>query len=73
MLDDAAPRPIFVDRNRNFLLGCLSVALFFAIWQAVFFVVPLNQLFISKPSLIALGLLIFLSSTAVAPFIYTLF
>ncbi len=29
------------------------MALFFAAWQAVFLVVPFNQLFISKPSLIA--------------------
>src|ERR1700737_1731035 len=45
--DDASPSPIFVPRNRNFLLGCLSVALFLAIWQAVFLVVAFNPLFIS--------------------------
>jgi ABC-type nitrate/sulfonate/bicarbonate transport system permease component len=56
MLDEAASRPGFVARHRNLLLGCLSVVLFFALWQAVFLVVPFNPLFISKPSLIALGL-----------------
>src|SRR5260370_13767517 len=78
MLDDAAPRPSFVDRNRNLLLGCLSVALFLAIWEAVFLVVPFNQLFISKPSLIALGFLDLIASGDLAhdlavsavPFVY---
>jgi NitT/TauT family transport system permease protein len=32
------------------------VLLFFVLWEAVFLVVPFNKLFISKPSLIALGL-----------------
>src|SRR5947209_19001211 len=49
--------PAFLARNRNLLLGCLSVALFFAAWQAVFLFVPFDPLFISKPSLIALALL----------------
>jgi NitT/TauT family transport system permease protein len=53
--DDSAPRQSFFARNRNLLLGALSVALFFAAWEAVFLFVPLNTLFISKPSLIALG------------------
>jgi NitT/TauT family transport system permease protein len=78
MLDDAAPRPTFVARNRDFLLGGLSVALFFALWQAIFLVVPFNQLFISKPSLIALGLLDLIASGDLAydlavsavPFVY---
>ena len=78
MLDDAAPRPGFVARHRNFLLGALSVALFFAVWQAVFLVVPFNQLFISKPSLIALGLVDLVTSGDLAhdlaasavPFVY---
>jgi ABC-type nitrate/sulfonate/bicarbonate transport system permease component len=52
---DAAPQQSFVDRNRNVLLGLLAVALFLAAWEAVFLVVPLNTLFISKPSLIAIG------------------
>jgi NitT/TauT family transport system permease protein len=68
----------FVARNRNLLLGCLSVALFFALWQAVFLVVPFNQLFISKPSLIALGLFDLIASGGLAhdlvvsavPFLY---
>jgi NitT/TauT family transport system permease protein len=42
-------------------LGCLAVALFFAAWQAVFLFVPFNPLFISKPSLIAEGLVSLLS------------
>ena len=53
MAEDAAPRLSFGERHRKVLLGCLSVALFFAAWQAVFLVVPFNPLFISKPSLIA--------------------
>jgi ABC-type nitrate/sulfonate/bicarbonate transport system permease component len=53
--DDAAPRQSILARNRNLLLGLLAVALFFIAWQAVFLVVPFNNLFISKPSLIALG------------------
>ena len=56
MTDDAAPRLGFVERNRNLLLGGLSVALFLAAWQAVFLFVPFNPLFISKPSLIAASL-----------------
>jgi NitT/TauT family transport system permease protein len=68
----------FVARYRNFLLGCLSVALFFALWEAVFFVVPFNPLFISKPSQIALGLLDLITSGDLAhdlvvsavPFVY---
>jgi NitT/TauT family transport system permease protein len=47
------PRISFVERNRNLLLGLLSVALFLGAWQALFLFVPLNPLFISKPSLIA--------------------
>jgi ABC-type nitrate/sulfonate/bicarbonate transport system permease component len=52
---DTAPKQSFYDRNRNVLLGLLSVALFLAAWEAVFLFVTLNTLFISKPSLIALG------------------
>jgi ABC-type nitrate/sulfonate/bicarbonate transport system permease component len=78
MPDDAAPRPGFVARNWNFLLGCSSVALFFALWQAVFVVVPFNPLFISKPSVIALGLIDLIASGDLAhdlavsavPFVY---
>src|SRR3954447_3436425 len=65
-------------RHRDLLLGCLSVALFFALWEAVFLVVPFNPLFISKPSQIALGLLDLVSSGDLAhdltvsavPFVY---
>jgi ABC-type nitrate/sulfonate/bicarbonate transport system permease component len=53
MTDDTAPRLSFTERHRKVLLGCVSVALFFAGWQALFLVVPFNPLFISKPSLIA--------------------
>ena len=55
MTDDTAPKQSFVTRHRDALLGLLSVALFFAAWQAVFLFVPFNKLFISKPDLIALG------------------
>ena len=53
MTDDTAPRLSFSARHRKVLLGCLSVALFFVAWQAVFLVVPFDPLFISKPNLIA--------------------
>jgi NitT/TauT family transport system permease protein len=53
---DQSGAPSFAARHRKLLLGSLSVALFFAIWEALFLIVPLNTLFISKPSLIALGL-----------------
>ena len=56
MTDDVAPRVSFAARHRKALLGSLSVVLFFAAWQAIFFAVPFNPLFISKPSLIASGL-----------------
>jgi NitT/TauT family transport system permease protein len=57
MTDETLLPPIsFAQRHRNFLLGCLSVALFFAAWQAVFYFVPLNPLFLTKPSLIASAL-----------------
>ena len=52
---EPATRPKFVARYRKPLLGGLAVALFFAAWQAVFLLVPLNTLFMSKPSLIAKG------------------
>jgi NitT/TauT family transport system permease protein len=38
------------------------VLLFFALWEAVFLVVPFDKLFISKPSLIFLGLVDLISS-----------
>ncbi len=43
------------DRTRNLLLGACSVALFFFLWQEIFLFVPFNNLFISKPSLIAVA------------------
>lgn len=52
LTDDTAPHLGFVERNRKVLLGCLSVVLFLAAWQAVFLVVPFNPLFISKPNMI---------------------
>jgi ABC-type nitrate/sulfonate/bicarbonate transport system permease component len=56
MADEATIRPTFAARYRSVLLGGLAVVLFFAAWQAVFLFVPFNPLFISKPSLIAAGL-----------------
>ena len=64
MQGDAAPRLSFAARHRDLLLGLLAVALFFAAWQAIFLVVPFNKLFISKPDLIALGLLDLVKSGA---------
>jgi NitT/TauT family transport system permease protein len=67
-------------RHRRLLLGCLAVALFFALWQAVFLVVPFNPLFISKPSLIAKALIDMIASgqlfedlrVSAVPFVYGL-
>jgi NitT/TauT family transport system permease protein len=53
---DAALREPFAARYRKPLLGLLAVLAFFLAWEAVFLFVPLNTLFISKPSLILLGL-----------------
>jgi NitT/TauT family transport system permease protein len=55
MAEDVAPHQNFAERYRKPLLGALAVALFFAAWQAIFFVVPFDPLFISKPSLIFEG------------------
>ena len=55
--EDIAPRQGFAERHRKLLLGCLTIALFFAAWQALFLVIPLNTLFMSTPSLIGRGLL----------------
>jgi taurine transport system permease protein len=57
MAEETVIRPSLAWRYRNFLLGALAVVLFVAAWQAIFLVVPFNPLFISKPSLIAAGLL----------------
>jgi len=54
--EEAATRQTFIDRYRKPLLGVLAVLVFFAVWQATFLVVPLNTLFLSKPSLILTGL-----------------
>ena len=78
MTDDAAPRVSFLARYRKALLGSLSVVLFFAAWQAVFLVVPFDPLFISKPSLIASGLVDLITSgdlfrdlaVSAVPFLY---
>ncbi|HET8921324.1 MAG TPA: ABC transporter permease [Xanthobacteraceae bacterium] len=50
-----SPGASFVSRHRSALLGALAVALFFAAWQAIFLIVPLNPLFFTTPSLIAAG------------------
>jgi len=55
-IEEAVPRQAFIERYRKPLLGVLAVLLFFIAWQAVFLVVPLNTLFLSKPTLIMLGL-----------------
>jgi taurine transport system permease protein len=78
MMDDAAPRMSFSTRYRKALLGGLSVVLFFAAWQAIFLVVPFDPLFISKPSLIASGLVDLITSgdllrdlaVSAVPFLY---
>src|SRR5262249_2419952 len=78
MMDDTAPRLSFFTRHRNALLGSLSVVLFFAAWQAMFLLVPFNPLFISKPSLIANGLVDLVTSgdllrdlaVSAVPFLY---
>ena len=51
------PQQGFLGRHRKVLLGALSVAMFFAAWQAVFLFVPFNPLFITKPNLILESLL----------------
>lgn len=78
MTDAAAPRASFPARHRKALLGTLAVVLFFAAWQAIFLVVPFNPLFISKPSLIASGLVDLITSgdllrdlaVSAVPFLY---
>ncbi len=56
MTEQATIRPTFAARYRKILFGGFAVLLFFAAWQTVFLFVPFNPLFISKPSLIAAGL-----------------
>src|SRR5258708_37187518 len=80
MAEDFAPRQNLVERYRKPLLGALAVALFFGAWQAMFLVVPFNPLFISKPSLIASGLVDLVTSgdlfrdlaVSAVPFVYGL-
>ena len=75
---DTVPRQSFYERHRTVLLGLFAVLLFFALWEAVFLVVPFNQLFISKPSLILLGLVDLINSgdllrdlaVSAVPFLY---
>jgi taurine transport system permease protein len=55
MADEATIVPTFAARYRKLLLGGLAVALFFAAWQAIFLIVPLNPLFMTEPSAIAAG------------------
>jgi NitT/TauT family transport system permease protein len=54
---DTLVRPGPFRRHRNFWLGALAVVAFFAAWQAIFLVVPLDPLFMTTPSLIAAGYL----------------
>lgn len=56
MADHTHPAGRFLAGNRKLVLGGLAVVLFLAAWQAVFLVVPFNPLFITKPSLVAKGL-----------------
>jgi NitT/TauT family transport system permease protein len=74
----AVPHESLLARNRGLLLGALALVLFFAAWQAVYLVVPLNPLFMSKPSLIFTGLMDLVTSgdlfhdlaVSAVPFLY---
>lgn len=63
---EEAPHISFAARNRNLLLGLLSVTLFLLAWEAVFLFVPFNPLYISMPSLIALALVDLVTSGKLA-------
>ena len=54
-MESAVPGESFMRRHRNAVLGAIAVVLFFAIWQGIFFVVPLNPLFFTTPEHIAAG------------------
>src|ERR1700746_3348401 len=54
-IESAATGASFMQRHRNAMLGALAVMLFFAAWQAIFLIVPLNPLFFTTPNLIAVG------------------
>ena len=45
----------FVERHRSAMLGAVAVVLFFAVWQTIFLIVPLNPLFFTTPEQIAAG------------------
>ena len=47
----------FLYEHRKALLGCLSVTVFFVFWETFYEFVELNQMFMTKPSLIAAGLM----------------
>jgi ABC-type nitrate/sulfonate/bicarbonate transport system permease component len=78
MADEAAPALPLVVRYRRLILGLLAVTLFFAAWQAIFWLVPFNPLFISKPDLIGAALLDMMTSgdlwrdlaISAVPFVY---
>src|SRR5215469_11488983 len=53
--ESQAAGAIFRQRHRNAMLGAIAVVLFFAAWQAIFLVVPLNPLFFTTPEQIAVG------------------
>ena len=44
-----------MERHRNAMLGAIAVVVFFAAWQAIFLVVPLDPLFFTTPEQIAVG------------------
>ena len=54
-IESPATGVIFMQRHRNAMLGAIAVVLFFAAWQAIFLVVPLNPLFFTTPEQIAAG------------------
>jgi NitT/TauT family transport system permease protein len=54
-MESAASGVTFLQRYRNAMLGALGVALFFATWQGIFLVVPLNPLFFTTPEQIVAG------------------
>jgi taurine transport system permease protein len=54
-IESPAAGATFMQRHRDALLGGLAVALFFAAWQAIFLILPLNPLFFTTPTQIAAG------------------
>ena len=53
--ESQATGAIFMQRHHNAMLGAIALVLFFAAWQAIFLVVPLNPLFFTTPEQIAVG------------------